>query len=80
MKYVLKCHTAFWLLGWEKGQPLIRQLQCEKQRSVCTISSMSVDEEGICVGLGSSGDLEFWNRRTNERVWRYREQGRRKYL
>ena len=33
---------------------------------------MSVDEEGICVGLGSSGDLEFWNRRTNERVWRYR--------
>ena len=57
---MLKCHTALWLLGWEKGQPLIRQLQCEKQRSVCTISSMSVDEEGICVGLGSSG-AKLWN-------------------
>jgi len=31
---------------------------------------LAVDEEGICVGLGSSGDLEFWNRRTNERIWR----------
>ena len=37
---------------------------------MCTISSLSVDEEGICVGLGSSGDLELWNRRTNERLWR----------
>ena len=40
-------------------------------RSVCTISALSVDEEGLCVGLGSNGDLELWDRRKLERVWRY---------
>ncbi len=56
--------------GWLKGQPLVTSLQCEKQRSVCTVSSISVDEEGLVVGLGSSGDLELWNRRSNQRIWR----------
>ena len=39
-------------------------------RSVCTISALSVDEEGLCVGLGSNGDLELWDRRKLERVWK----------
>lgn len=56
--------------GWEQGHPSCQVLQCLKQRSVCTISSLSVDEGGICVGLGSSGDLELWNRRSLERIWR----------
>ena len=45
-------------------------LECVKKRSVCTVSSLSVDENGICVGLGSSGELELWNRRSQERLWR----------
>ena len=42
---------------WENDQPSISSCQCDKPRSVCTISALSVDEDGLCVGLGSSGDL-----------------------
>ena len=55
---------------WENDQPSISICQCAKPRSVCTISALSVDEDGLCVGLGSSGDLEFWNRRKLDRIWR----------
>ena len=55
---------------WERGDPGKTVLMCEKARSVCTVSSLSVDEEGICVGLGSSGDLEYWSRQNNQRIWR----------
>ena len=37
---------------------------------MCTISALSVDEDSLCVGLGSSGDLELWDRRKLERIWR----------
>lgn len=56
--------------GWDLGEPSKVLLQCEKNRAVCTISALSVDEQDICVGLGSSGDLECWNRRSLDRKWR----------
>ena len=56
--------------NWDQNLPKSQVLECQKQRSVCTISSLAVDEEGLVCGLGSSGDLELWNRRTNERIWR----------
>ena len=55
---------------WERGDPGKTVLMCEKARSVCTVSSLSADCDGICVGLGSSGDLEYWNRQNNQRIWR----------
>ena len=66
----IRRHEKKLLLSWEQGQPSAFSLQCEKQRSTCTITSLSVDELGLCVGLGSSGDLEFWDRRTHQRIWR----------
>ena len=55
---------------WTKGEPGKTVLLCEKERSVCTVSSLSVDFDGLCVGLGSSGDIEYWNREYKERIWR----------
>ncbi len=48
--------------GWREGQPRIAKLQCQKLRSTCTISTLASDEFGLAVGLGSSGDLEVWER------------------
>ena len=49
--------------GWSEGNPSVRIIQCEKKRSVCTISGIAVDESAIVVGLGSSGVVELWSRR-----------------
>ena len=52
--------------SWAEGNPTTRTIQCEKQRSVCTISAISIDESAIVVGLGSSGLIELWDRRNLE--------------
>lgn len=49
--------------GWSEGNPSVRVIQCEKNRSVCTISGIAVDESAIVVGLGSSGIVQMWSRR-----------------
>ena len=57
--------------NWKLGTPEIRSVQCLKQRAVCTISEMAVDETYLLVGLGTSGNVELWNRRnpTYQRIW-----------
>ena len=52
--------------GWSEGNPTSRTLQCEKQRAVCTVSGIAVDESAIAVGLGSSGIIQLWSRRSGE--------------
>ena len=52
--------------GWSQGTPTSRILQCEKQRAVCTVSGIAVDESAIIVGLGSSGVIQLWNRRSGK--------------
>ena len=52
--------------GWSEGNPSVRVIQCEKKRSVCTISGIAVDESAIVVGLGSSGIVQLWSRRLNK--------------
>ena len=52
--------------GWSEGNPSVRVIQCEKKRSVCTISGIAVDESAIAVGLGSSGVVQLWSRRLGE--------------
>ena len=52
--------------GWSQGTPTSRTLQCEKQRAVCTVSGIAVDESAIIVGLGSSGVIQLWNRRSGK--------------
>ena len=38
-------------------------------RSVCTVTTMACDELSVAAGLGSSGRVEVWDRRTEERQW-----------
>ena len=52
--------------GWSEGNPSLRTIQCEKKRSVCTISGIAVDESAIVVALGSSGIVQLWNRRNGK--------------
>ena len=52
--------------GWSEGNPSLRTIQCEKKRSVCTISGIAVDESAIVVALGSSGIVQLWNRRNRK--------------
>ena len=42
-------------------------------RSVCTVTAMDCDEVSVAAGLGSSGQLELWDRRTEERKEERRE-------
>ena len=35
-----------------------------EKRAVCTVSGIAVDESAIVVGLGSSGVIQLWNRRS----------------
>ena len=55
--------------GWREGEPRLARLQCSKQRSVCTVTSLACDEASIVAGLGSSGRVECWDRRTEARQW-----------
>ena len=55
--------------GWREGEPRLGRLQCSKQRSVCTVTSLACDEASIVAGLGSSGRVECWDRRTEARQW-----------
>ena len=55
--------------GWRQGEPGLVRLQCEKERSVCTVTSLHLDEELLVAGLGSSGRVEVWDRRENTRLW-----------
>eukprot|EP00092_Neocalanus_flemingeri_P041930 GFUD01045666.1.p1 GENE.GFUD01045666.1~~GFUD01045666.1.p1 ORF type:complete len:420 (-),score=61.86 GFUD01045666.1:156-1415(-) len=50
--------------GWSKGEPSLGVMQCHRERSVCTVTAMSVDEHSIAAGLGSYGKIEVWNRRS----------------
>ena len=43
-------------------------MQCRKERSVCTVSSIAADEKSIVCALGSSGKVELWERRKLARV------------
>ena len=54
--------------GWSEGNPTSRTLQCEKQRAVCTVSGIAVDESSIVVGLGSSGIIQLWSRRKGKLI------------
>ena len=54
--------------GWSEGNPTSRTLQCEKQRAVCTVSGIAVDESSIVVGLGSSGVIQLWSRRKGKLI------------
>ena len=38
-------------------------------RSVCTVTAMDCDELSVGAGLGSSGRVELWDRRTEVRQW-----------
>ena len=55
--------------GWRQGEPGLARLQCQKERSVCTVTSLQLDEELLVAGLGSSGRVEVWDRRENTRLW-----------
>ena len=50
--------------GWREGEPVVTRCQCTKDRSVCTVTTMDVDELGIGAGLGSCGRVELWDRRS----------------
>ena len=54
--------------GWSEGNPTLRTVQCEKKRSVCTVSGIAIDESAIVVGLGSSGVIQLWSRRNGKCV------------
>ena len=45
-----------------EGEPGVVRLQCRKERSVCTVTSLAVDEQSVAAGLGSSGRVELWDR------------------
>ena len=55
--------------GWREGEPGLARLQCSRERSVCTVTSLAVDEEIVVAGLGSCGRVEVWDRRQNCRLW-----------
>lgn len=55
--------------GWRQGEPGLARLQGRKERSVCTVTSLQVDEQLVVAGLGSSGRVEVWDRRENCRLW-----------
>ena len=38
--------------GWREGEPGLARLQCSRERSVCTVTSLAVDEESLAAGLG----------------------------
>lgn len=52
---------------WKQGEPMVDRMQCTRERSVCTITSLAVDDRSIAAGMGSNGKIEVWNRRTLER-------------
>ena len=43
--------------GWSKGEPSLGVMQCTRERSVCTVTTMAVDELSIAAGLGSAGKV-----------------------
>lgn len=53
--------------GWSSGEPALGVMQCTRERSVCTVTALAVDETGILAALGSSGRIELWDRRSLER-------------
>jgi len=53
--------------GWTSGEPALGVMQCTRERSVCTVTALAVDETGIAAALGSSGRIELWDRRSLER-------------
>jgi len=53
--------------GWSKGEPSLGVMQCTRERSVCTVTTMAVDELSIAAGLGSAGKIEVWSRRSLQR-------------
>eukprot|EP00095_Tigriopus_kingsejongensis_P003846 maker-scaffold20_size707684-snap-gene-3.11 protein:Tk03846 transcript:maker-scaffold20_size707684-snap-gene-3.11-mRNA-1 annotation:"f box:wd repeat containing protein 1a" len=54
-------HHEFQRVGpnWANGIPKVSEIQCTKQRSVCTVSSMALDERSLLCGLAGSGIIEF---------------------
>ena len=44
-------------VGWRTGVPSVGVMQCERDRSVCTVTSLAVDERSVAAGLGSSGKV-----------------------
>ncbi len=59
--------------AWQRGTPKMAEIRCSKRRSVCTVSSMAVDEADVALALGGSGDIEVWQRRFTSRRWAQRE-------
>ncbi|XP_023348186.1 F-box/WD repeat-containing protein 11 [Eurytemora carolleeae] len=53
---------------WDDGEPKVGEMQCKKERSVCTVTSLAVDDTSIAAGLGSSGKIEVWNRRSFDKI------------
>lgn len=53
--------------GWACGEPKLGVMQCSRERSVCTVTALAVDERSIAAGLGSYGKIEVWNRRSLEK-------------
>ena len=45
--------------GWSKGEPSLGVMQCHRERSVCTVTAMAVDEHSIAAGLGSYGKVFY---------------------
>ncbi len=56
---------------WWEMKPVITVIQCFKERAVCTVSCLEVDERSLVCGLGGSGRIELWDRRSlpAKRVW-----------
>lgn len=55
--------------NWSLGTPRLDEIQCHRERSVCTVSSITLDESSILCALGGSGRIEMWDRRTLTRMW-----------
>ena len=36
--------------GWREGEPKLSRMQCTKERSVCTVTTMDVDTLSIAAG------------------------------
>lgn len=57
------------------GQPTVRSLQCQRERSTCTVTSLALDERSLVCALGTSGYIEVWDRRKLANVSSFRLKG-----
>lgn len=55
--------------GWTNDFPFMSQIQCERKRAICTVSSLCIDESNLVVALASCGKIEYWNRINLQKVW-----------